>query len=145
MLMPGKIKRQRGSEKKKHVAVKKGMKKTAGLNSRNSRDSRTRAVEPSSGAESSSLDPKRKALSVPGEYRVPITSGQLSGDVQGLPQEDLDDRESVEDLVEEGQDLEGELVQGVENAPPADQGDVRTHASPEPEDRTPDYKNRNRL
>jgi len=51
---------------------------------------------------------------------VPITSGQLSGDVQGLPQEDLDDSESVEELVEEGQDLEGELVQGVENAPPAD-------------------------
>ena len=53
--------------------------------------------------------------------------------------------ESVEELVEEGQDLAGELVQGVENAPPADQGDVRTHASAEPEDRTPDYKNRNRL
>jgi len=66
-------------------------------------------------------------------------------DAQGLPQEDLDDSESVEQLVEEGQDLEGELVQGVENAPPADHGDVRTHAPTEPEDRTPDYKNRNRL
>ena len=60
-------------------------------------------------------------------------------------EEDLDDSESVEELVEEGQDLEGELVQGMENAPPADQGGVRTHAPPEPEDRTPDYKNRNRL
>jgi len=103
------------------------------------------AVEPTSGSESSPLDPKRKAISVPDEYRVPVTSGQLSGDAQGLPQEDLDDSESVEELVEEGQDLEGELVQGVENAPPADQGDVRTHAPPQPEDRTPPYKNRNRL
>jgi hypothetical protein len=69
----------------------------------------------------------------------------LSGDAQGLSQEDFDDSESVEELVEEGQDLEGELVQGVENAAPADQGDVKTHAPPEPEDRTPAYKNRNRL
>jgi hypothetical protein len=143
--MPGKSKMQRGSEKKKHAPVKKGIKKTAGLNRQNSTVSRPRAVEPSSGAESSSLDPKRKVISVPEEYSVPITSGQLSGDVQGLPQEDLDDSESVEELVEEGQDLEGELVQGVENAPPADRGDVRTHAPPEPEERTPDYKNRNRL
>lgn len=52
-------------------------------------------------------------------------------------EEDLDDSESVEELVEEGQ--------GVESAPPADQGGVRTHAPPESEDRTPDYKNRNRL
>jgi len=55
-------------------------------------------------------------------------------------------QKAFEELVEEGQDLEGELVvQGVENAPPADQGDVRTHAPPQPEDRTPAYKNRNRL
>jgi hypothetical protein len=142
--MPGKRKTQRAA-RKKHTAAEKGIKKTAGLQSRNSRDLRISAVEPSSGAESSSLDPKRKAISVPEEYSVPSTSGQLSGDVQGLPQQDLDDSESVEELVEEGQDLEGELLQGVENAPPADQGDVRTHAPPEPEDRTPDYKNRNRL
>jgi hypothetical protein len=142
--MPGKRKTPRGA-KKKPTAAKKGIKKATGLPGRNSRDSRTSAVEPSSGAESSSLDPKRKAISVPQEYSAPTTSGQLSGDVQGLAQEDLDDSESVEELVEEGQDLEGELVQGVENAPPADQGDVRTHAPPEPEDRTPDYKNRNRL
>jgi hypothetical protein len=73
------------------------------------------AIEPSSGSESSSLDVKRKAISVPDEYRVPVPSGQLSGDAQGLSQEDFDDSESVEELVEEGQDLAGELVQGVEN------------------------------
>ena len=34
-------------------------------------------------------------------------------------EEDLDDSESVEELVEEGQYLEGELVQGVESALPS--------------------------
>jgi len=129
-------KRKTRSRSKKKTSGKKGTRKISGANG---------AIEPSSGSESSSLDLKRKAISVRDEYRVPVTSGQLSGDAQGLSQEDFDDSESVEELVEEGQDLEGELVQGVENAPPADQGDVKTHAPSEPEDRTPAYKNRNRL
>ena len=132
--MPQKRKTQ--SRSKKKTSGKKGTRKISGANG---------AIEPSSGSESSSLDLKRKAISVRDEYRVPVTSGQLSGDAQGLSQEAFDDSESVEELVEEGQDLEGELLQGVENAPPADQGDVKTHAPPEPEDRTPAYKNRNRL
>ena len=134
--MARKRKTQSRSKNSNKTPAKKRTRKTSGANG---------AIEPSSGSESSSLDLKRKVISVPDEYRVPATSGQLSGDAQGLPQEDLDDSESVEELVEEGQDLEGELVQGVENAPPADQGDVRTHAPPEPEGRTPAYKNRNRL
>jgi hypothetical protein len=134
VLMPQKRKTQ--SRSKKKTSGKKGTRKISGANG---------AIEPSSGSESSSLDLKRKAISAPDEYRVPVTSGQLSGDAQGLSQEDFDDSESVEELVEEGQDLEGELLQGVENAPPADQGDVKTHAPSEPEDRTPAYKNRNRL
>jgi hypothetical protein len=132
--MPQKRKAQ--SRSKKKTSGKRGIRKISGANI---------AIEPSSGSESSSLDLKRKAISVRDEYRVPVTSGQLSGDAQGLSQEDFDDSESVEELVEEGQDLEGELLQGVENAPPADQGDVKTHAPSEPEDRTPAYKNRNRL
>ncbi len=141
--MPGKRKPQRELKKQKDTAAEKRTR--AGTNSRSLEDSRPGMTEPSSGAESSSLDPKRKTISVPEEYSVPVTSGQLSGDTQGLPREDLDDSESVEELVEEGQDFEGELVQGVENAPAADQGDVKTHAPPEPQDRTPAYKNRNRL
>jgi len=69
----------------------------------------------------------------------------MSGDVQSLSAQELDDSESVEELVEEGQDLEGELVQGIENAPPADQGEVKTHAPAEPDDEVPEYKDRNRL
>jgi len=143
--MPRNSKNRRSAKKKKHSGAEKRPSRTSGVAAHGARPLQSGAVEPTSGSESSPLDPKRKAISVPDEYRVPVTSGQLSGDAQGLPQEELDDSESVEELVEEGQDLEGELVQGVENAPPADQGDVRTHAPPQPEDRTPAYKNRNRL
>jgi hypothetical protein len=135
--MPQKRKTQsRSKNSKKKISGKKGTRKISGANG---------AIEPSSGSESSSLDLKRRAISVSDGYRVAVTSGQLSADAQGLSQRDVDDSESVEELVEEGQDLAGELVQGVENAPPADQGDVKTHAPPEPEDHTPAYKNRNRL
>jgi len=104
-----------------------------------------RVVEVSSGSENSSLDPKRSTvLRVPQKDPKPL-KGRLSGDVQNLSAQELDDAESVEELVEEGQDFEGELVLGVENAPPADQGEVKTHAPPEPEDEVPDYKDRNRL
>jgi hypothetical protein len=37
----------------------------------------------------------------------------------------------VEELAEEGQAFEAEVVSGVENAPDADQGEVRTHEVPE--------------
>lgn len=41
------------------------------------------------------------------------------------------DSESVEELLEEGQAFEAEAVDGVENAPDADQGEVRTRQLPE--------------
>jgi len=101
--------------------------------------------ETTSGSERSSLDPNRNKL-IPREHDSSHTaSGRLSGDVQNLSQEELSDSESVEELVEEGQDFEGELIEGIENAPPADQGEVRTHAPAEPNEEAPDYKNRNRL
>lgn len=37
------------------------------------------------------------------------------------------DAESVEELIEEGQTHEAEFVNGVENAPGPEQGEVRTH------------------
>ncbi len=56
----------------------------------------------------------------------PEAAGQ-SGDIEGLPTTATGDSESVEELVEEGQDLEAEKVRAVENAPEPDQGEVRTH------------------
>lgn len=58
------------------------------------------------------------------------SAGQ-SGDIQGLSDVAEADSESVEELAEEGQDLEAEAIDGVENAPDADRGPVRTREVPE--------------
>jgi len=56
-----------------------------------------------------------------------------SGDLQGLPRSIDVDSESVEELIEEGQSFEADAISGVENAPDADQGEVRVHERPEDE------------
>ena len=58
------------------------------------------------------------------------TGGQ-SGDTQGLSGVAETDSESVKELLEEGQSFEAEVLEGVENAPDADQGEVRTRQVPE--------------
>ena len=55
----------------------------------------------------------------------------LSGDSEGLPTEAEASSESVEELANEGQYYEAEVVDGVENAPPADVAEVTTHERPE--------------
>jgi hypothetical protein len=67
-------------------------------------------------------------------------SGGQSGDTQGLSRRSYDDSESVEELMEEGQYMEAEAVSGVENAPDADQGAVRTRQFPE-DDVPEEYQN----
>jgi hypothetical protein len=58
-------------------------------------------------------------------------SGGQSGDLQGLSNSASADSESVDELLEEGNAFEAEVVEGVENVPDADQGEVRTHEVPE--------------
>lgn len=58
------------------------------------------------------------------------TGGQ-AGDTQGLAARPDVDSESVEELLEEGQSFEAEVVEGVENAPDPDEGEVRTRQVPE--------------
>jgi hypothetical protein len=58
------------------------------------------------------------------------SAGQ-SGDTQQLSRKEDVDSESVEELVEEGQDFEAEAVSGVENAKDPDQGEVTTREVPE--------------
>lgn len=57
-------------------------------------------------------------------------AGGQSGDTEGLSRDEQADSESVEELVEEGQSFEAGIVSGVENAPDADQGGVRTRQFP---------------
>jgi hypothetical protein len=62
----------------------------------------------------------------------------LSGDTQGLSGDEDVTFESVKELTEEGQYLEAEVVDGVENAPPADAGPIKTKEVPE-DDVPPEY------
>jgi len=57
-------------------------------------------------------------------------AGGQSGDTEGLSDAALADSESVEELVEEGQAFEAGIISGVENAPDADEGGVRTRQVP---------------
>ena len=65
------------------------------------------------------------------ERGLGLEAGGQSGDTEGLSREELADSESVEELVEEGQAFEAGVISGVENAPDADQGPVRTRQVPE--------------
>ncbi len=80
------------------------------------------------------VSPARKPL--PPEAGA-AAAGQ-SGDLQGLEGSAEAENESVRELIEEGQFYEASVVEGVENAPPADAGPVRTHKRPE-DDLRPEY------
>ncbi|MGH9736860.1 MAG: hypothetical protein ACRD8A_19995 [Candidatus Acidiferrales bacterium] len=68
-----------------------------------------------------------------------LESGGQSGDIQGLSNVEDVDSESVSELVEEGQAFEAGIVDGVENAPDADDRGVRTREVPE-DDVQPEYR-----
>lgn len=56
---------------------------------------------------------------------------EQAGDLQGLPDTEQGDSESVRELVEEGQSFEAEVVDAVENAPDPDVAEVTTREVPE--------------
>jgi hypothetical protein len=58
-------------------------------------------------------------------------SGGQSGNLQGLSDVVSADSESVDELLEEGNAFEAEVVEGVQDAPDADEGEVKTHEVPE--------------
>ena len=60
----------------------------------------------------------------------PESAGQ-AGDTMGLSRFEIEGPQSVEELLEEGQSFEAGIISGVEDAPDADQGGVRTRQVPE--------------
>jgi N utilization substance protein A len=84
------------------------------------------------GDEESSLTEEEAEIIAEGEAEVPAETVD-SGDLSELPNEPEASNESVEELVDEGQYFEAEVVDGVENAPPADEAEVTTHERPEVE------------
>jgi len=69
----------------------------------------------------------------------PESAGQ-SGDTQGLSDIEEADSESVEELTEEGQGLEADLIDAVENSPDPDVSEVRTREVPQ-DDVPEEYEN----
>jgi len=123
---------------------KKAVMKARPKSAKTARKPARRVEEPSSGAASSSLDPKRAGRLTVERPGVESRRGRLSGDDQGISRIARDDSESVEELLEEGQAFEAEVIEGVEDAPDADQGEVRTHEVPE-DDVPGEYEDRDRF
>jgi hypothetical protein len=90
----------------------------------------SQSFEPSSGSAGSSLDPQRAGRLTLRDVRRSSKERRI-GDLQGISMEDRADSESVGELLEEGQALEAEAVEGVESARDADQGEVRTRQTRE--------------
>lgn len=86
---------------------------------------------------STPIEPVTKVRKQPDPGTGPASAGQ-SGDTQGLADIEDADSESVTELLEEGQYHEASVVEGVENAPPADEGPVRVHKRRE-DDLPPEY------
>jgi hypothetical protein len=66
-----------------------------------------------------------------------------AGDLTGLAGAGVSSPETVAELLEEGQDREGELLDAIENARDADRGEVPVHR--QRRQRPPSYKDRNKL
>jgi hypothetical protein len=101
---------------------------------------RIKAVSKRSLARKMKFSAKRKTVTSTGMVveTVPLPSGERrehrdgqAGDLQGLSDRPTANSESVEELLEEGNALEAEAIQGVENALDADEGEVETHEVPE--------------
>jgi hypothetical protein len=84
------------------------------------------AKKKSAGRKSASRQSSPTPISISSRRGLGPESGGQSGDTQGLSRRENVDSESVEELMEEGQYMEAEAVSGVENAPDADEGEVRT-------------------
>jgi hypothetical protein len=82
-----------------------------------------------------------ETASLPSGEQLERRDGQ-SGDFQGISNRPMASSESVEELLEEGNPLEAEAVQAVENAPDADQGEVEIHKAPKHD--VPEYLDKDR-
>ncbi len=125
--------------KNKQTMRKKSAKKTTPKR----KVARKRAVsKQSSLARKRKFSAKKKRVTSTGlvveTVTVPLPSGEprerrdgQSGDLQGLSNRPTANSESVEELLEEGNALEADVIQGVEGALDADEGEVETHEVPE--------------
>src|SRR5277367_3745005 len=129
--MPTKKKVRKKTTPKKKTSKKKAVKKKAPTKKPVRKKKSIRAE--SSVRRNTSAPAGRTSEVNSGMFRRGLgpNAGGQSGDIQALPRAEDVDSESVEELAEEGQAFEAEVVSGVENAPDADQDEVRTREVPE--------------
>jgi hypothetical protein len=132
--MPTKKKVRKKTTPKKNTSKKKALKKKAPGKKPVRKKKSIRAessVRRNTSAPAGRTSEVNSGMFRQGRRGLGPNSGGQSGDIQALPRDEDVDSESVEELAEEGQAFEAEVVSGVENAPDADQGEVRTHEVPE--------------
>jgi hypothetical protein len=124
--MPPKKKRKKNMPKPKKASKKKSAPK---------KKVKTKKAPPKKKAAKKNRKAKGRSQSVATVAFEPrglgANSGGQSGDLQGLSSSAEADSESVDELLEEGNAFEAEAVEGVEDAPDADRGGIRTHEVPE--------------
>jgi hypothetical protein len=106
---------------KKQAALKKAMRPKKAAQRKKAAPKKRRAQGKRPNEASLTFEPKGRGAN----------SGGQSGDLQGLSNAAGADSESVDELLEEGNAFEAEVVEGVENAPDADRGEIKTHEVPE--------------
>ena len=126
--MPPKENKQKSQSKSKKVSRKKAPKKKA-VPKRHAGLKNSRVRGRSQSVDVTAFEPEG--------LEAPL--GGQAGNLQGLSNIADADSESVDELLEEGNAFEAEVVEGVENAPEADKGEVRTHEVPE-DDVPEEYK-----
>jgi len=120
--MPPKKKRKKNMAKPRKASKKKAAPK---------KKAQPKKTAPKKKAARKNLRAKGKSQSVGTITFEPkglgANSGGQSGDLQGLSDSAGADSESVDELLKEGKAFEAEVVEGVQNVPDADQGEIRTH------------------
>ena len=127
--MATKKNRKKKSKQSKKTARKKPTRRPRKLTKSSVR---TRSKKKKSAAKKRSGSKGRRGGAEPFSTRVrQASSGEQSGDLQGLSRRPGADSESVEELVEEGNAFEADAVSGVEEADNAQGREVHTREVPE--------------
>jgi hypothetical protein len=117
-------------KKKNRKKIKSKPKKVLGKKASPKKKARPKKADPRKKAAQKKRGARGKSQAVGSVTFEPkglgANSGGQSGDLQGLSNSAGADSESVDELLEEGNAFEAEVVEGVENVPDADRGEIKT-------------------
>jgi hypothetical protein len=118
---------RKAAPRKKATRKKAGAKKRAKGSLRKKPTPRSR---PYSEEDQQTKSADFELMEPPTERGLGPESGGQTGDTLGLSRAEIADSESVEELIEEGQAFEAGVISGVEDAPDADEGEIKTREVP---------------